>query len=815
MLRASMLRAFVVCAFVLVASVGRADERVVYTGVYLHDLARLELREGMVDVDFELWAKWRGTLDPSELQIANAAELERELLSEERDGDWHAVRWRVRGTVRNEFPLQRFPFDEQVVAIALELPEARGRLVPDAAGSGMAEDFSLTDWLHEPELRPRTEARTVASDLGLLEREGLPSTVHRVAYEVRLVRPILTVALKLFLPLAIIALVAFIAFFLPADALDARASIGVTALLSCFAFQYTIAESLPAVAYLTLADLLFLLAYVVSALALVETIAVHALARARRHVAATRTDRVSRVALPLLCALGVWLAVPARVESAQAPPEPLPHVERHASARDVLRIGTNRSSNVLGSPLVDATFWSLLHEAPGERPRPWLVERRPGVDNEAVRFLADGALEVRWRLREGLRWSDGRPVVAADLLLPWQALELPDVRTFEVVDERTLVVTWTGRLAAALEAPDVWPSHVLAEAFEAGGYEALRDHRRRHPTPSLGPYRVVEHVPGERIVAEANPHFVGEPPSIGRVEVHVMEPEALVTAFLAGELDLTVPNAITTEQALAIAPERGVQVRPSDAFVFLAPDLGHPLLAQREVRRAISMAIDREALARELYGDAGRVAHVPVPGPVPEGTSQIPFDPVEARRLLAEAGARGTTIELVRTASPVDVAFGAHLVASLERVGVVVVEREVPSTHTLYLAGDGFGGQGPTLLLHVLRGELDAPPRRYWNLPLRRGIYVRDARHDAYDDAIDTLVSREEHALFPERRDQLRERLVAETSVRLPIVPLVFAAERVLADPALKGWDHGPGGSFGRSMERWFFESRRDPGSAP
>jgi ABC-type transport system substrate-binding protein len=804
-----MFRALVALSLVVVASLAAprsasAEERVVYAGVFLHDVARLELRDGMVDVDFELWAKWRGELEPSELQIANAADLERELLSEERDGDWHAARWRVRGTLRGEFPLQRFPFDAQVVAIVLELPEARGKLVPDAAGSGMAERLSLTDWLHEPELRPRTERRTVASDLGLLEREGLPSTVNRVSYEVRLVRPILTVALKLFLPLAIIALVAFVAFFLPADALDARASIGVTALLSCFAFQYTIAESLPSVAYLTLADLLFLLAYVVSAAALVETIGVHALARRRRHETSARVDLASRVLFPVLTALGVWLAVPSAEPVHAEVREPLPSSERHASTRDVLRIGTNRLTNVLGSPIADATFWSLLHEAPGERPQPWLVERRPGVDNDAVRFLADGALAVRWRLREGLRWSDDRPVVADDLRLPWEALELPDVRAFEVPDDRTLVVTWSGRVASALDAPDVWPSHVLRASFAEGGYEALREKRRQEPTPSLGPYRVIEHVAGERVVVESNPRFVGEPPAIRRVEVRVFPQEALVDAFLAGEVDLTVPNAVTLEQALAVRaahPERA-HVRPSDTFVFLAPDLAHPLLGRRDVRRAILAAVDSEALARELYGDAGRVAHVAVPlARLPEGTETVAFDPETARRALAEAGASGARLELIRTSSPMDLALAASLRRSLEAVGLVIAEREVPSTHALYLEG-GHGG----LLAHVLRGELDAPPRRYWNLPLRQGVFARDVRHDAYDDEVDALVVREEHALFPERRDQLRERLLAEGSRRLPLLPLVFAAERVLADPKLRGWDRGPGVSFGAAMERWWFE---------
>ncbi|HJL31813.1 MAG TPA: hypothetical protein RMI62_22210, partial [Polyangiaceae bacterium LLY-WYZ-15_(1-7)] len=281
------LRAFLPALLLVAAaaSSARADpapRRDVYVGVYLHDVTRLALKDGMVDVDFDLWAKWRGDFDPTQLQVANAAELRRTSLGQESDRDWHTARWRVRGTLRGEFPMQRFPYDEQVVAVVLELPEEHGRLVPDAAGSGMAERFSLTDWLYEPEFHPRVERRTVSSDLGLLSREGLPTTVHHVAYEVRLQRPILTVALKLFLPLAIIALVALVALFLPAETVAPRSSIGVTALLSCFAFQFTVAGNLPSVTYLTLADLLFLIAYVLSSAALIVTIAAHALQRRGR-----------------------------------------------------------------------------------------------------------------------------------------------------------------------------------------------------------------------------------------------------------------------------------------------------------------------------------------------------------------------------------------------------------------------------------------------------------------------------------------------------------------------------------------------------
>ena len=47
--------------------------------------------------------------------------------------------------------------------------------------------------------------------------------------------------------------------------------------------------------------------------------------------------------------------------------------------------------------------------------------------------------------------------------------------------------------------------------------------------------------------------------------------------------------------------------------------------------------------------------------------------------------------------------------------------------------------------------------------------------------------------------------LFAATSRNLPNLPLVFAAERILADPALKGWQQEPEVSFGVGMERWYF----------
>lgn len=801
-------------ALLIVASFPTASfARDVYVGVYLHDLSRFRLKDGMVDVDFEMWAKWRGDVDENghpargdfdwtQLEVANAAEIEMRFLGVESDRDWHTARWRVRGILRGEFPMHRFPYDVQTVEVALELPDQYGRLVADAAGSGVAHHFSLTDWLYEAEFHVRKDEVTVNSDLGLLEREGLPSTLHRVSYQVRLERPILTVALKMFLPLGIIVLVALVALFLPAVvAIGPRSSIGVTALLSCFAFQFTIADTLPAVAYLTLADTLFLIAYVFSSAALVVTIASFAAARRGDDRRSLMIDRIARVLLPIAAFIAVLSAVPDDLPEPQADLHELAIPEPEASARDELRIGVVTLPRLTASPLLYGTGFGMLYEAPGDDPLPLHVETRPGVDNEAIRFLSHGRLEVTWRLRDDLRWSDGEPVIARDLSLPWNAFDNAEVEDVQTPNDRTLVVTWKGRLAQALESPSIWPSRVWESVYDEGGYDAVRDHRRANIVPQLGPYRVTEYEQGERLVAEANEHFIGPPPAITRVVVRAMSGEALVDAFKRGELDITSPNSITMDQARAFQAERPthVQIRPSSAFVFLQPDLSHPLLRQHAFRQAVLRAIDRDALREEVYGDGGRVAHVPVPNDV-HGVVVTEHNIDAARETFARLNPSDTPIPLIYGESAIDQQIGARLAENLQAAGLTVEVRVVPRTSTLARTADHGG-----LLLHVLRGDPEAAPGRYWNLRLENGDYQYESRHDAYTDEVFALVDRARHALYPERRRQLRDALLALTSERLPNIPLVFAAERILVDPALRDWDYGSTEGFGTELRRWHF----------
>ncbi len=806
---------FFVCALVITSALlvttkpaSAEPNRNIYVGVYLHDVSRFELKDGVFDVDAEVWIKWQGDFDPEQLRVANASRIERIALGNESDSSWHSARYRIRGTLRGEFPMQRFPYDDQVVRIVFELPEHYGTLVPDLASSGMNDSFSVTDWLYEDTFLPEVGTQIVQSDLGLIANEGKPSTVHRVAYGVKMTRPIAPVALKLFLPLAIIVLVSIVALFLHPDVIGPRASIGVTALLSCFAFQFTVAKNLPDVSYVTLADLLFIIAYVTSASALITTIVTYAFFRREKPRWSSRLDRAAQVLLPAASLLAVFTAIPEPLLDPPEPPSEFPELLRHETSRDVIRIGTTRMPSALSSPVSRGAVWSLM---PGLRrdgraePIPVFVEQRPAVDNDALAFPAGGELQVTWKVREGVKWSDGQPIVARDLSLPYEASPTPHVVKVETPDDRTLIITWDGRVSDALEAPHPWPSHVVESIYDEGGYDAVRQYRRVTPAPTLGPYELIEWVDDDHLVMAPNQHFLGPAPNIERLEVKYFDDrEALIASFLAGEVDLTWPNSVTLEQARRVAETRpeAAHIRSSNLLVLLIPDVdNNPWLARPDVRRALVMAIDRERIARELYGDAGRVAHGPFMGEAPPEAPRVPYDPAAARAFFERIGAAGEVLPLSSNDSPVTRVMIGILKENLEAVGWRVDHRIVASEARVRRAREHGG-----LLTYVDALLPTDDPRGLWNLPLVDGDYPSDLRTSSYTDEVHAMIERERHTLYPERRRELRRAIALKTTESTPRIPLVFAAERVLVDPTLKNWDPGPRTFFGTGVDEWFFE---------
>lgn len=285
------------------------------------------------------------------------------------------------------------------------------------------------------------------------------------------------------------------------------------------------------------------------------------------------------------------------------------------------------------------------------------------------------------KLRRDVRFSDGAPFTAADVLFTARVLYDPQVASpvassmridgkplaLAAPDDFTVTVTLPAPFAPGLRLLDqmpILPRHKLETPFTEDRFrESWRSGTPFTELARLGPFMLTEHVAGQRLVFTRNPHFwrtddEGERlPYLDRLVVAIIadqNTEALRLA--AGEIDLMANGDIRPEDYATFKRasedgrlhliEVGIGLDPNMLWFNLsdAPGARAPWLGDRRVRQAISYAVDRQAMVDTVYLGAA----VPIYGPVSPGnrtwaSSTVPqyvHDPARARTLLSSAGLR-------------------------------------------------------------------------------------------------------------------------------------------------------------------------------
>jgi peptide/nickel transport system substrate-binding protein len=267
-------------------------------------------------------------------------------------------------------------------------------------------------------------------------------------------------------------------------------------------------------------------------------------------------------------------------------------------------------------------------------------------------------IELTFHLRQDVRWHDGTPTTAHDVLFTYErarepATAFPNANAFELYERRAEVIdehTIRFRLRPHAEYMAIWfdlpimPRHLLREAAPA----ELAAHPYGTSTPvGNGPFRFVRRVPGQEWVFEANPDFpegLGGRPYLDRLVYRTIpEQTTLLTELLTGRIDVYLnPNPAQTER-IASASGARLLTAPFRSHTYLGWNTRLPQFSDARVRRALTMAIDRQAIVDALlygHGDPGRSlvtpAHWSFDADDPE--LQIPHDLDAARALLLEAG---------------------------------------------------------------------------------------------------------------------------------------------------------------------------------
>lgn len=214
---------------------------------------------------------------------------------------------RVHGSFDNWFRLRRFPFDTQLLRILLEersLTDEQAVWESDLWPNILSIDAyrELSAWKFDAYPRLEVKRSSFSAAHGVLRPRLLIVSIP-VA---RLSQFYLT---RYFFPLLLIVALAYCLFWIKPEDLGTSASLGITCMLAIIAFQFTQSGSLPHVAYLTLADLVYAVCYVATATAIFFAVAESFLATHDRLPLAQKMDRRGRIWFPAAFLVAIALTV--------------------------------------------------------------------------------------------------------------------------------------------------------------------------------------------------------------------------------------------------------------------------------------------------------------------------------------------------------------------------------------------------------------------------------------------------------------------------------------------------------------------------
>lgn len=306
----------------------------------------------------------------------------------------------------------------------------------------------------------------------------------------------------------------------------------------------------------------------------------------------------------------------------------------------------------------DLLYWKLSDVGP---------ERNTFGEEGFVPMLAEsweieGPTTISFKINPAARWHDGELVTAEDVAYTFAVFTDPEVNfigrsrlakitSVTVRDSLTAVFEFSRQYPEqfydAVYHMRVVPHHLLDSVPMA---ELVSHPLVRNPIGN-GPYRFVRWDAGDMIeLAGDSTFFAGRPGFRTIVWRFASDPIALVSQLIAGEADF-LNNVPGPENIERVAAQSHLRIEPQKvgAYTFIGfnmhdpddPSSPHPLLGDRSLRRALAMAIDREAVTRAVLGEYGDVLEIPVT-PITwiwsDEVETIKFDSSAAQAALEDLG---------------------------------------------------------------------------------------------------------------------------------------------------------------------------------
>ena len=333
----------------------------------------------------------------------------------------------------------------------------------------------------------------------------------------------------------------------------------------------------------------------------------------------------------------------------------------------------------LGYPLVTLVYDTLTWRDARGVPQPWLAR--------SIRREPDGRT-LTIRLRDGVRWHDGRPLTAADVAFTYDYVrrrphprftpQLHDVTRVRARGRDTVVMRLRRPSLGSLDQPladvPILPRHLWADL--PAGREAPAG-----PPVGSGPFRLVAHERGRLYRFEANGGYFMGRPTVDRLEVPIVaRADRMAQGLREGRYDAITagPGADSLR-----SPTVSVTSGPSYVGTVLMLNLRAAPFDRPVVRRALAQAIDVTRLTRAVAGAVPGVAVAAADrgylSPDSRWATERPLhrpDPDAARVTFAEQGVGGITV-LAPSSNPVAREAGRQAVLALQGAGALARLRVV------------------------------------------------------------------------------------------------------------------------------------------
>lgn len=329
-----------------------------------------------------------------------------------------------------------------------------------------------------------------------------------------------------------------------------------------------------------------------------------------------------------------------------------PHVLKYADAEDVQTLNPMLSQQVPLSYMSSMTAAFLVKWDHRNLPYPELATEVPTKSNGGI--SADG-LTITYHLRKGLRWSDGAPLTADDVVWTYHAIMNPannvtsrtgwDLITKVDEPDKTTVVFHLKQpyspfvvtfFSSAGANPSILPEHLLAK------YPNINNVPFNALPVGAGPFEYKEWVRSQKVVMVPNPYYFRGEPKLKEVDYEIIPSrDTIMTELAAHELDMFVHVGglyLTRGKSL---PGFAELVQPAYQWGHIDFNITHPVVADPVVRHALELALDRETILKKFSFGYGYVQEGIAPRSAPyydPNIPLVPFDIAQANKLLDDDG---------------------------------------------------------------------------------------------------------------------------------------------------------------------------------